>query len=151
FGSQSSLTAGIIQTADAFRDRSQLRLVYHELTHLWNVADRDRPSPRWNEGLATFLQWRLAEALDGWSDWSAQLARVTNQLRQACAPPAPCGTTPLARYGETALTDRSYSVGFLMFHQLYRLMGPDSFDRAYREYFQTHQQNGGTTRELADT
>src|SRR6185436_6780285 len=32
FGSQASLAAGIIQTADAFRDRGQLRQVYHELS-----------------------------------------------------------------------------------------------------------------------
>jgi hypothetical protein len=46
WGSQASLTGGIIQEAGAFREPGQLRALYHELSHLWNAPDNDRPSPR---------------------------------------------------------------------------------------------------------
>ena len=112
FGSQASLSAGIILTADSFRDRAQLRQLYHELSHLWNPPDADVPSPRWNEGLATFLQWRLAAELDGWSDWNARLESAAQSLVRRCQP-VNCATRPLAEYGRAGMTDLSYPVGFL--------------------------------------
>jgi hypothetical protein len=149
FGSQASLTAGIIQTADAFRTRSELRQVYHELSHLWNVPDLDLPSPRWNEGLATFLEWRMAAELDGWEQWDAQLQRAVKALLDRCAPPAACNTVPLQAYGQAGLTDRSYTVGLLMFYALYRVLGSEAFDRAYRSFVAQYRETGATTAALA--
>ena len=148
FGSQASLVAGIIQTAAAFRDRAQLPQLYHELSHVWNVEDRERPSPRWNEGLAMYLQWRMAGELDGWSDWDARLQRTVDNVMRACAQRAPCDSVPLANYGAAGLTDRSYSVGMLMFYALARTLGAETFDRAYREFFQQHRDSGATTADL---
>lgn len=148
YGSQASLYAGIIQTADAFKSRGELRQVYHELSHLWNVPDQERPSPRWNEGLASFLQWRLAGELDGWDNWTAQVDRVSGMLLQRCAPPAPCSSIPLAGYGAAGQTDRSYQVGMLMFLALYRTMGAERFDRAYRQFFQQYRTSRADTRAL---
>src|SRR5512146_3045033 len=56
WGSQADVTT-IIQTAAAFRDVKQHREVYHEISHLWNVNDIDQAPPRWNEGLASFLEF----------------------------------------------------------------------------------------------
>jgi hypothetical protein len=148
YGSQASLTSGIIQTADAFRTRSELRQVYHELSHLWNVPDLELPSPRWNEGLATFLERRMAAELDGWDGWDAQLDRAVRTVLDRCAPPAPCNTVPFQAYGEAGLTDRSYTVGLLMFYALYRVLGPDAFDRAYRSFVQQYRDSGATTADL---
>lgn len=148
FGSQASLTAGIILTADAFRDRSELRQLYHELSHLWNVPDLDHPSPRWNEGLASFLEWRMAAELDGWAAWDAQLERTVQSLMRRCAQSARCDKAPFVAYGGAELTGRSYSVGMLMFYMLYQVVGSDAFDRAYREYFQQHRNGGAGNAEL---
>src|SRR5512142_760506 len=112
YGSQASLTAGILQTADAFRDRSQLRQLYHELSHLWNVTDREHPSPRWNEGLASFLERRMAAELDGQTDWHATLERTARRIEDACARHVGCDRVPFAAYGTAGRTDLSYSVGF---------------------------------------
>ena len=150
-GSQASLTAGIIQTADAFRTRSELRQVYHELSHLWNVPDLEHPSPRWNEGLASFLQWRIAGDLDGWDRWNEQLQRTVETLLDRCASPAPCNSVPFEAYGEAGLTDRSYQVGLLMFYLLYRLLGADAFDRAYRAFVLQYRDTGATTADLLAT
>ena len=145
FGSQASLAAGIIQTAAAFRDRAQLPQLYHELSHVWNVEDRERPSPRWNEGLAMYLQWRMAAELDGWTDWDARLQRTVDNVMRGCAR---CDSVALGNYGAAGLTDRSYSVGMLMFYALARTLGAETFDRAYREFFQQHRDSGGTTADL---
>jgi aminopeptidase N len=148
YGSQASLTAGILQTADAFQHRSELRQMYHELSHVWNVADLDRPSPRWNEGLASFLEWRMAGALDGWADWPGQLDRTAARLRRACAAPGSCDSVPMLQYGQAGRTDLSYSVGMIMFYALYRTLGPDTFDRAYRDFFQRYRTQGAHTADL---
>lgn len=148
WGSQASLTAGIIQTADAFRDRVQLYQLYHEVSHLWNPPDLDRPSPRWNEGLASFLEWRMAAELDGWDGWDARLDRLEQALRIRCEARSPCATVPFADYGKAGTTGLSYQVGALMFYALYKTMGPDTFDRAYRDFFQQHRARGGTSAEL---
>lgn len=148
FGSQASLSAGILQTADAFHDRSQLPQLYHELSHIWNVGDLDRPSPRWNEGLASFLQFRMATELDGWNQWDSRIERSIASLRKQYAAPAPCNTVPMAQYGSTGLTDQSYSVGMLMFYALYQVLGQESFDRAYAGFFQQYRSKGATTADL---
>jgi hypothetical protein len=148
YGSQASLTAGILQTADAFRERAQLRQLYHELSHLWNVADRERPSPRWNEGLASFLERRMAAELDGQTDWHAVLERWGQRIDGACGPPVPCDRVPFADYGRAGLTDLSYSVGAVMFDALYAALGADDFDRGYRDFFQQFQDSGATSADL---
>ena len=76
FGSQASATAGIILDASAFGDQAQLPQLYHELSHFWNPRDLDVPSPRWNEGLAMYLQYRLARELDGFAGTPADIAHL---------------------------------------------------------------------------
>ncbi len=150
FGSQASLTAGIMQTAAAFHEKTQLRQLYHELSHLWNVDDTDHPSPRWNEGLASFLEYRMAAELDGWNDWTGIIDRWTRYAEQSCAAPARCDSVPMAGYGAAGMTDQSYTTGMLMFYTLYQVQGAGPFDRAYRDFFQAHQAHGGSTKEMAD-
>ena len=148
YGSQASISAGVLQTAEAFRNRSELPQLYHELSHLWNVRDLDQPSARWNEGLAMFLQYRMAAELDGWTGWEGQLARRRASLLAQCAEPPSCDSVPFVRYGAAGVTDRSYAVGMFLFTLLYRVLGPDRFDRAYRSFFQSHQGEGATPQDL---
>jgi hypothetical protein len=148
WGSQASLAGGIIETADAFRDRGQLFQLYHELSHLWNLPDRDAPSPRWNEGLAMFLQWRVASEIDGWTGWDVRLDRAEQRLRAVCQRSAPCGTVPFADYGKAQLTDLSYLVGQAMFYALFKTLGAARFDRAYRTFVEQHRESGATSATL---
>jgi hypothetical protein len=149
FGSQASFSAGILQTAAAFHDVTEMPQLYHELSHLWNVEDLERPSPRWNEGLAMFLQYRMAAELDGWHNWDKVLDWFVATLKRECAGPARCDSVPFASYGTAGMTDDSYSVGMLMFYTLYQVMGAERFDRAYRDFYQGHREGGGSTAQLA--
>ncbi len=80
FGSQASLTGGIILDSTAFSRREALPQLYHELSHIWDPPDTEVPSPRWNEGLATYMQYRLARELDGFSGESAVLEGILGYL-----------------------------------------------------------------------
>ena len=149
FGSQASATGGVLLDAAAFRDRSQLTQLYHEVSHLWNVPDRDVPSPRWNEGLATYLQYRVAAALDGFAEMDAARERTRVRVCAAVKEGQPVASVPFAQYGAKNMTDWSYRVGFLMFSELERLAGRERVDTALREYIRKHLASGGSTRDLA--
>lgn len=148
WGSQSSLTGGIIQTADAFRDPRAMPQVYHEIAHLWHPIDIDAPPVRWNEGLATFLQWRVAEALDSTASLNAAVERTAQRLVGRLTPDT--RSVPMIGYGAAGLTDLSYSVGALMFYLLYETLGAARFDAALGSYYRAHPHTGTTTREFAD-
>jgi aminopeptidase N len=147
WGSQANVVGGIIQTAAAFHDQRHMRELYHELTHLWNASDTENPSPRWNEGLASFLEDLLSERLDGWTGRPATDTWVLNTLKGAIASDSSVRTVPFIEYGHHAMTDRSYTVGNAMFDVLYDLVGEAEFNKIVGGYYQQFT-DGGTTREF---
>ena len=147
WGSQASLVGGIIQSAAAFRDAEQMGELYHELSHLWNVKDTDSPSPRWNEGLASFLQGLLQERGDGWTGRKASDAWVIGGLRRRIASDSLLCAVPFADFGKRGMTDESYWVGHVMFGTLYELLGEQQFNRIVGGYYQRYA-DGGTTKQL---
>ena len=148
WGSQADLVGGIIQTASAFRDPGRLGELYHELSHLWNAPETESPSPRWNEGLASFLQDVLRERVDGWTGRREGEGRVIAFLNQRVSSDSTLRTVPLIDYGKRGMTDYSYSVGELMFATLYDLIGEAQFNTIVGGHYQKFI-NGGTTRDLA--
>lgn len=148
WGSQASLSGGIIQTADAFRDPNRMTALYHELSHLWNAPDADQPSARWNEGLATFLSERMAAELDGRNRLTENVARTASRLISSAEINPVLAEVPFLRYGEAGATDLSYRVGFLMFYALFETLGAERLDAALGGYYQDHRERGGTFLEL---
>jgi len=144
WGSQASLTGGIIQTESAFVRPEAMIELYHELSHFWNVPDTDAPSPRWNEGLATYLQHRAAAELDG-GDLAGALARAADRLRPRLDDEPRLATVPMASYGRERMTDWSYSVGRLMFALLEKTAGSDEFFRILREFYRQYKISGADT------
>lgn len=136
WGSQADLDAGIMIEAAALSSRENRTALYHELSHLWNAPDAEAPSPRWNEGLATYHQQRVAADLDG-ADLSAAAAAMAERVCEWAADREDVQTTPVAQYGETELTDWSYSVGAVFFHVLEGVMGQGRLDAAYRRLYQS--------------
>jgi hypothetical protein len=149
WGSQADVTT-IVQSADAFRDAERLHEVLHEVAHLFDVPAGDRPPPRWNEGLATFLANLADEALTGRAVESPRAARTLARLQEGLASNPAWRTTPLARYGSAGMTDLSYSVGSLFFHLLHRQVGPVRFRALIAELRRRHGATGATTAQLAD-
>jgi aminopeptidase N len=144
FGSQAHLVGGIIQQAAAFRDPTRLGELYHELSHLWNAVDTESPSPRWNEGLASFLEDLLRERIDGWAKRGASDSTFIAWMNKTIAADSTLRVVPMSDYGKKGMTGRSYTVGNLMFATLHTLIGEDEFNRAVGGYYQQFA-NGGAT------
>lgn len=147
WGSQSDGPT-IIQSAAAFRDPRRYREVYHELSHMWNVPSTDRPSPRWEEGLASFVEYLVAEKITGVAAVDAHANQVMDRLRKELPASPAWRQTPLVDYGRRGSTDLSYRVGAMFFDLLYRLAGQDAFNRIIRTYASDFGAQGGSTKDL---
>ncbi len=148
WGSQADVT-GILQTSDAFTDPASLRGLYHELSHLWNVPPLENTPPRWEEGLAVYLEYRVAAlepdglAMDEWACLLAERlqARIDTDERLR--------NIPMAEYGVAGITNFSYSVGALMFYELAKAIGTDNLDHLIGEFYRKYYQTGGSTEDFA--
>ena len=149
WGSQADVTT-IIQSAAAFKDSRRRREVYHEISHLWNVEPSDRPSPRWGEGLASFLEDLVNQDVAGQPILDARANQLVEWLRGQLPTHPRWRTVPLADYGRAGLTDLSYSVGNLYFDLLYRLAGQDGFNKIIAGFATECGDRGCTTKEFAD-
>lgn len=147
WGSQADVSS-ILQTAAAFRDSTRMGELYHEISHLWNVTSTENPSPRWNEGQATFLEILTAAELDHRTPVEARAEAYTKWLAGRFEKEPRLATIPMVDYGRARMTDYSYSVGMLAFDGLYRLMGRDAFDRMIGDYYGRYHATGAGTREL---
>lgn len=112
WGSQADVTT-ILQSAAAFKVPEQHREVYHEISHLWDVPSIDRPSPRWNEGLASFLEYLVTQEVSGKSVVDARANQLIARLRSSLPEHSDWRTALLVDYGHARLTDLSYSAGAL--------------------------------------
>ena len=118
-----------------FNDSTQMQQLYHEVSHLWNVNSNDRYYPRWNEGLATFVEYLTIEKLenrlylDYVSDW------YLKRVRKAIESDSVLRETPLIDFGKMGIQSNSYSVGMLMFRAFYQIMGENNFNKCIRTYY----------------
>ena len=147
WGSQADVTS-ILQAAAAFREPKRQDELYHEISHLWNAPDLDRPSPRWNEGLATFLEDLATDSLSGRATTDSNAIRVARWLGDRLSSDSSLRTVPPIDYGKRELTGYSYWVGAVMFYGLYRLVGHDVFGRIVGDYYRAHGATGGSTKEF---
>lgn len=148
FGSQASITGGIIQTAATFQDPDALIELYHEISHFWNPRDADSPSPRINEGLAMYLQLRAAQEIDGRTDLDARLNRRVQRLLEGGPKEPRLATTPMADYGKANMADWSYGLGQLMFGLLEKSVGAEKFREIVGGFYQKYRESGATTAEF---
>jgi len=148
WGSQADVTT-IIQSAAAFTNPRFHGEVYHEIAHLWSVEASERPSPRWEEGLASFLEDLVTEEVTGTPTVAPRADRLVEWLRGQLPTHRIWRSVPLVEYGQAGLTDLSYSVGHLYFALLYRLAGPETFNRIIGGFAAEFGTGGGTTQDLS--
>ena len=144
WGSQAD-EAGMLQAAAAFRDPRREYEVYHELSHLWNVPSTDAHPPRWNEGLATFLEDVTTDSLYRRATTDANALQLAKWLAGLAPRDSLLRTVPPVEYGRHDATGYSYQVGALMFYALYRAAGHEAFARIMGEYYRRHGIAGGST------
>lgn len=143
YGSQATENY-IIQTASAFNEPNQIRQLYHEISHLWNVKSTDKNPPRWNEGLATFIEYLTIEKLKNRN----VLDSVTNEYYQSIKSDNKYKEIALIDYGINNVTGRSYQVGFVAFYILYQIIGDDEFHYGIKSYYDKYCLTGSTTQEF---
>ena len=144
WGSQADVTS-ILETAAAFKNPRRQYELYHELSHLWNVNDTDRSPPRWNEGLATFLEDVTTDSLENRVTTDSSADRLANWLIADLKKNDRLSQVRMADYGRDQMTGYSYSVGALMFFALYRMMGHQAFIHLIADYYQRYGASGGST------
>ena len=109
YGSQADVNNILLQ-ASAFQNPDHPTQLYHEASHLWNVELTDRPSPRWDEGMAMFLQVLLVDVFAGDQSLSAveELAeRMRGRLKRQFENEPRLGDIPPIDYGNEDVTDLS--------------------------------------------
>ncbi|MEK7401781.1 MAG: hypothetical protein AABZ80_05400 [Gemmatimonadota bacterium] len=148
WGSQADVSS-VLQTAAVFRDPRRQYELYHELSHLWNVPFADVPSPRWNEGLATFLEDITIDSLEGRMTTDKAADQTVLRLRDEVRARPTLGTVAPVDYGRERMTGSAYTVPSVMFYVMYRLMGHDAFTRLIAEYYRQYGASGATTRDFA--
>ena len=144
YGSQADVAA-IMQTAAAFRDSTRDHELYHEVAHLWNPPATDLPSPRWNEGLSSFLEYLAEEQFTGKPVTAARADQLLDWLRSIAPGRERLTRTPLIDYGKEQMTDFSYSVGALLFHLLYGVVGPERFRAIIGGFSRQYAATGAST------
>ncbi|MCK6617190.1 MAG: hypothetical protein L6Q51_06075 [Cyclobacteriaceae bacterium] len=146
YGSQADVTS-ILQAASAFKDSTEMHQAYHEISHLWNV-NLKAPSPRWEEGLATFIEYLTIEKLEHReyleyvTNWVLQVVRreVTNDTRLK--------TMPMVDFGKHGMTDYSYSLGMIAFRILYEILGEKDFNQSLKIFYQDYSMKEATTEDF---
>jgi hypothetical protein len=149
WGSQADVT-GILQTADAFRDSDRSAALYHEISHLWNPTDTDPQSPRWNEGLAMFLQNLAAEELNGDPTREEKMARTVGTTLSRLDQNPETARVPLIEWGPAGLARRSYTAGAIAFDVLFRVLGQEEFNAIIGGFYHQFAETGATTQAFID-
>lgn len=147
WGSQADVTS-VIQAAAAFKDPARIGEVYHEMSHLWDPPSTDAISPRWNEGLAEFLEVLAGEHLDGLQNRDIEVERVCEDIRRIFSEQPRYREIPMVDYGKEQVTGLSYRVGLVMFDVLHRLVGHEQFVQIVGEHYRLYADTGGTTDEF---
>jgi len=135
YGSQANQNY-ILQTATAFNDISQMEQLYHEISHLWNVNPLDKNYSRWNEGLATFIQYLTVEKLENRNVLNNAEKLILEKIKKNITSDTLFANTPMVDYGKKNLTDYSYLVGMIMFDLLYKIVGEKQFNTIISAYYQ---------------
>lgn len=144
WGSQNDVTS-IIQTASAFKDPEQINQLYHEVSHCWNVKINDKYSPRWNEGLATFIEYLTVEKLDNRRALDKAVNWCYNTLKKNLTK---YPNIPFIKFGEENIQGLSYTMGMITFYILYNTINEDEFNNIFHSFYKKYYQTGATTEEF---
>ena len=147
WGSQADVTS-ILQTAAAFSEPDQMYQLYHELSHQWNAASLDSVPPRWEEGLATFIQYLAVEKLENKPALDAATARILTSVQRRLRESEDLVTTPFGDFGRSGQTDFSYTLGMLFFRLIYDELGEEDFHQVIGSFFRDYRSTGATTEEF---
>ena len=147
-GSQTDVTC-IIQTASAFNNEEMMYELYHEVSHIWNVTATESAPPRWEEGLAMFVQYLLAEELDRMDILDEATDRFIDRLRTRFAEKPELAEVGINGYGPKGIEYMSYTSGMIFFRLMYDTVGHKKFGRIVGSFFDRYRDSGASLEEFA--
>ena len=144
--------AAIILSAENFRGSDDMRVIYHEIAHSWNVTSLDpQPSRFESEGYAMFLQTLLLEKLDNRKDMvSAEAQNFLNRIRNTFSENEEYQTIPIKDYGVKGMTNYSYTLGMVVFAIFYDIIGQECFNEIIGSFYLAHHTEGATLEDFID-
>jgi hypothetical protein len=150
YGSQADGT-GLIFQAKNFDKASDMRGLYHEMSHLWDPPELGDDQPRLNEGLATFHEFLLREKLENKESMLlSAFARYLNETRETFQENSDYAYIPLSEYGKKRITQLSYTKGMLFFTVFYYLVGEEEFFRILHSFHRKYIHQGASLNDFAD-
>ena len=148
FGGMENPTLTFLTPTFIAGDKSLVSLIAHELAHSWsgNLATNATWSDFWlNEGLTTYAERRIVEALYGPRTARQQISLGLDDLKKAIADNGgPTGAdTRLAidlrgRHPDDGFTDIPYEKGSAFLRTIEAAVGRERFDPFLRDWFSRH-------------
>jgi len=151
-GGQADETA-ILLPQESFNANDYTQL-YHELSHLWNVkiVEKEGLSPRWEEGLATFIQYLVEEYYN--PEKKGMIDKASNgtlrKLKRNFNSDLEMFHIPMCEYGNRGKSNYSYDQGLVMFAVLYKWLGQEKFNLAIRSFYEKYHNSGATTKDFTN-
>ena len=138
--------AAIILSAENFKESSDMRTIYHEIAHSWNVRNMDdQPSRFETEGFAQLMQFLLLEKLDNKENAVAEAAQdFLERVRNRFIENQEYQNIPIKDYGIYDMTDFSYTLGMAVFAILYDLVGQENFNTLIGSFYSANNKKGAT-------
>lgn len=145
YSSQQDIAA-IILSAENFKESSDMRTIYHEIAHSWNVTNmEDQPSRFETEGFAQFMQFLLLEKLDNRKNAVSEAAEgYLERVRNAFLGNKEYQTIPIKDYGKHDMTGYSYTLGMVLFAVFYDLVGQEDFNNIIGSFYSVNNKKGAT-------
>ncbi|MFN8005834.1 MAG: M1 family aminopeptidase/hydrolase [Terriglobia bacterium] len=142
YGGMENATLTFLSPTVIAGDGSLLNIVAHELSHSWagNLVTNESWNDLWlNEGITTYLENRLMEALYGKERADMELAVQKQSLLKTMAGQSTKETVLHlnldAQNPEEAANDVAYVKGALFMRYLEETFGHETFDQFLRRYF----------------
>ena len=151
YSSQQDIAA-IILSAENFKESSDMRTIYHEIAHSWNVRNmEDQPSRFETEGFAQFMQFRLLEELDKKGNAVSEAAEgYLDRVRNAFLANKEYQTIPIKDYGIHEMTNYSYTLGMAVFAIFYELIDQEHFNNIIGTFYSDNHASGATLDEFIE-
>jgi len=133
WGSQAS-DFYFLQTAEAFKDSSRIRGVYHEIGHSWNAT----PSPSikrcryFDEAFASYFESLAIRSFEGEQRFKEDMENTRTLFVQRANYDRQVFETPISEYGNKELGRNSYTKGTWSLYVLNQIVGDKIFAEIIR-------------------
>lgn len=136
----------VFQTSASFKDRENLRELYHEVSHRWNATpDPELRRTRWfDEAFASYFEALALRALSSDKAYHDDLERARSSYVREAHEDERAINVPIAQYGKYDIGQYSYLKGPWSLYVLHQTIGEEAFRKVIAEFLTRHQQKPAT-------